>query len=250
MKRSVVMLSVVPVGLLAMLFSAPAPAQNAPAGMPVAGRWYKLQNAFRGAGECLEGNQASSPAHGGAAFMDRCQNVSGQSWSFEPVAGGFYRLRTQFQGQEMCLEGNEAGSSAHGGAAFMDRCQNVSGQLWRLVREGNSLRLRTSFRGDGECLESNQASSPAHGGAAFMDSCQNVSGQLWNLRPVGGAPATRPPAPPAPVATERPDHRCGPSFANASCAPGRCCSTHEWCGGPQETHCSTDRGFNGRFDGR
>ena len=79
MKRSVVMLSVVPVGLLAMLFSAPAPAQNAPAGMPVAGRWYKLQNAFRGAGECLESNQACSPAPRGAAFMGRCPHLSGLS---------------------------------------------------------------------------------------------------------------------------------------------------------------------------
>ena len=198
MKRAAFMLSVVPAGLFAMLFSAAAHAQTAQPQMPVAGRWYKLQTAFRGAGECLEGNQSSSPVHGGAAFMDRCQGVSGQSWSFEPVAGGLYRLRTQFQGQEMCLEGN-------------------------------------------------QSSSPVHGGAAFMDRCQNVSGQLWSLLPVGGAPA---PAPPAPAASERPDHRCGPSFANASCAPGRCCSTHEWCGGPQETHCSTDRGFNGRFDGR
>ena len=176
--------------------------------------------------------------------MDRCQDVTGQSWSFEPVEGGFYRLRTQFQGQEMCLEGNEAGSSAHGGAAFMDRCQNVSGQLWRLVPEGNGVRLRTAFRGDGECLEGNQASSSVHGGAAFMDRCQNVTGQLWELRPVGGA------SPPAPAATERPDHRCGPGFDNARCAPGRCCSTSGWCGGPQESHCGADRGFSGQFDGR
>ncbi len=243
MKRSVI-LSVVPVGLLALLFSSAASAQPQ---LPVAGRWYKLQTVFRGAGECLEGNQSSSPVHGGSAFMDRCQNVSGQSWSFEPVAGGFYRLRTQFQGQEMCLEGNQSSSPVHGGSAFMDRCQNVSGQLWRLVREGNSFRLRTSFRGDGECLEGNQSSSPVHGGSAFMDRCQNVSGQLWNLVPVGGAPSPRPAAP---AATERPDHRCGPEFANASCAPGRCCSVHGWCGGQQETHCSSERGFNGQFDGR
>jgi hypothetical protein len=182
--------------------------------------------------------------------MDRCQNVSGQMWSFEPVAGGFYRLRTQFQGQQMCLEGNQSASPTHGGAAFMDRCQNVSGQLWRLVPEGNSFRLRTSFRGDGECLEGNESGSPVHGGASFMDRCQNVSGQLWNLVPVGAPAAPRPAPAPAPAASERPDHRCGPAFGNARCAPGRCCSTHAWCGGPQETHCSTDRGFNGQFDGR
>lgn len=42
--------------------------------------WYRLQNLFRGEGECLEGNQAASDVHSGAAFMDKCQNVSGQSW--------------------------------------------------------------------------------------------------------------------------------------------------------------------------
>ena len=94
MKRSVVMHSVVPFGLFAMLFSSAALAQ---APMPVAGRWYRLQTVFRGAGECLEGNQSSSPVHGGAAFMDRCQNVSGQLWRLVPEGNGF-RLRTQFRG--------------------------------------------------------------------------------------------------------------------------------------------------------
>lgn len=167
-----------------------------------------------------------------------------------PVPGRWYRLQTVFRGANECFEGNQAASPVHGGAAFMDRCQNVSGQLWRLVPEGNSFRLRTSFRGDGECLEGNESGSPVHGGASFMDSCQNVSGQLWNLVPVGAPAAARPAPAPAAAPSERPDHRCGPAFGNARCAPGRCCSTHAWCGGPQETHCSTDHGFNGQFDGR
>ncbi|MCA9682844.1 MAG: AbfB domain-containing protein [Myxococcales bacterium] len=45
--------------------------------------WYRLKTQFRGAGECLEGNQAGSPVHQGAAFMDKKQNVSGQLWIFE-----------------------------------------------------------------------------------------------------------------------------------------------------------------------
>ncbi len=81
-----------------------------------------------------------------------------------------------------------------------------------------------------------------------MDRCRNVSGQVWTLVPADGAAAPAPPPPPAP--SERPDHRCGPEFANASCAPGRYCSVNGWCGGAQETHCSTERGFGGRFDGR
>jgi hypothetical protein len=157
-----------------------APAAAGPT-LPVAGRWYKLHTVFRGQNECLEGNQAGSPTHAGAAFMDRCQNVSGQSFSFEAVGGGFYRVRTQFRGQNECLEGNQSSSPVHAGSAFMDRCQNVSGQLWRLVPAGDGFRLQTQFRGEGECLEGNQASSSVHGGNAFMDRCQNVSGQIWTL---------------------------------------------------------------------
>ncbi len=144
--------------------------------------WYRLQNLFRGEGECLEGNQAGSSVHAGAAFMDKCQNVSGQLWKVVSEGNGVYRLKTQFRGDGECLEGNQAGSSVHAGAAFMDKCQNVSGQLWKLVPDGpGQYRLKTVFRGDGECLEGNQAGSSVHAGAAFMDKCQNVSGQSWKL---------------------------------------------------------------------
>jgi hypothetical protein len=146
--------------------------------------WFRLKTLFRGDGECLEGNQAGSPVHKGAAFMDKCQNVSGQLWKVvaEPGTPGAYRLKTQFRGDGECLEGNQAGSPVHDGAAFMDKCQNVSGQLWNLVPDGpGQYRLKTVFRGAGECLEGNQAASPVHSGAAFMDKCQNVSGQIWKL---------------------------------------------------------------------
>ena len=93
--------------------------------------WYRLKTQFRGDAECLEGNQASSPAHNGAAFMDKCQNVSGQLWKFVPEVNA-YRLKTQFRGDDECLEGNQSTSQAHGGNAFMDKCQNVTGQLWVL----------------------------------------------------------------------------------------------------------------------
>ncbi len=148
---------------------------------------YRLQTQFRGHSECLEGNQSASPVHGGAAFMDRCQNVSGQIWNIEPAGNGYYRLKTQFRGARECLEGNQAASQVHGGAAFMDRCQNVSGQLWQIEPvDGGFVRLKTQFRGANECLEGNQSASPVHNGAAFMDRCQNVSGQLWRLAPVNG----------------------------------------------------------------
>jgi hypothetical protein len=143
---------------------------------------YRLKTVFRGDGECLEGNQADSTVKGGAAFMDKCQNVSGQLWNIIPEGEGTYRLKTVFRGAGECLEGNQAGSTVEGGAAFMDKCQNVSGQLWNIIPEGEgTYRLKTVFRGAGECLEGNQAGSTVKGGAAFMDKCQNVSGQLWKL---------------------------------------------------------------------
>jgi hypothetical protein len=47
------------------------------------GNAYRLKTQFRGDGECLEGNQSTSQAHGGNAFMDKCQNVTGQLWVLE-----------------------------------------------------------------------------------------------------------------------------------------------------------------------
>ncbi len=161
-----------------------SPAQAAAQQAPVPGAFYRLRTQFRGQGECLEGNQSSSSVHNGAAFMDRCQNVSGQLFSFERVGQDTYRIRTQFRGQGECLEGNQSSSSVHNGSAFMDSCQNVSGQLWRLVPANGGFRLQTVFRGEGECLEGNQATSSVHGGNAFMDRCQNVSGQIWLLERV------------------------------------------------------------------
>lgn len=147
--------------------------------------WYRLKTMFRGEGESLEGNQASSKVHGGAAFMDKQQNVTGQLWKFVPAGNGYYRLKTMFRGDGECLEGNQAASKVHQGAAFMDKCQNVSGQLWKIVPAGNGyFRLKTQFRGNDESLEGNQAGSSYKNGAAFMAKEQNVSGQLWKFEEV------------------------------------------------------------------
>ncbi len=101
---------------------------------------YRLSTAFQmPEGKCLEGNKFDrSSALGGAAFLDDCQNVSGQLWKFEPAGNGWYKLKTVFQGNNKCLEGNKFDpASTLGGAAFMDNCQNVSGQLWKFVPAGN-----------------------------------------------------------------------------------------------------------------
>ena len=154
------------------------------------GQWYKLQTMFQAPeGKCFEGNRyAQGSTLGGAAFMDDCQNVSGQLWKFIPEGNGYYRMVTMFQEPEgKCFEGNRfAQGSTLGGAAFMDNCQNVSGQLWRLIpAQDGYFRLTTMFlEGENKCLEGNRFSPDSTlGGAAFMDNCQNVSGQLWKLVP-------------------------------------------------------------------
>ncbi|MEZ4886008.1 MAG: RICIN domain-containing protein [Chitinophagales bacterium] len=157
--------------------------------------WYRLKTQFQGEGKCLEGNQAGSKVHGGAAFMDDCQNVSGQLWKIEDAGNGYYRLKTQFRGEGECLESNNGTNPA-----FMDKVQNVSGQLWKIEDAGNGwYRLKSMFRGEGECLEGNQASSEYRGGSAFMDKCQNVSGQLWKFVKEGTPTPTKTEAKPVPT---------------------------------------------------
>ena len=51
------------------------------------------------------------------------------------------------------------------------------------------------------------------------------------------------------VAVEREDHRCGPDFEDGACDPNRCCSSAGYCGGLDETHCTSTRGFDGAYDG-
>ena len=137
--------------------------------------------------QCLEGNQfAPESVLGGAAFMDDCQNVSGQLWKMIPAENGYFKLTTMFlEDRGKCLEGNRfAPESVLSGAAFMDNCQNVTGQLWKMIpAENGYFRLTTLYlEGQNKCLEGNRlASESVLGGAAFMDDCQNVTGQLWTI---------------------------------------------------------------------
>lgn len=105
------------------------------ASKPKPNRFYKLTTMFlEKENKCLEGNRVRKGSTlGGAAFMDNCQNVSGQFWKLVPAGNGYFRMKTQFLEKEnKCLEGNRfAPSSTLKGAAFMDNCQNVSGQLWK-----------------------------------------------------------------------------------------------------------------------
>ncbi len=181
--------------------------------------YYRLQTMFQAPeGKCLEGNRYDRQSmQGGAAFMDDCQNVSGQLWEFLDQGNGYYKLTTMFQSPEgKCFEGNNLQqTSVLQGGAFLDECQNVSGQFWKIVpQQDGYVRLQTMFlEPQNKCLEGNRFASDAFlGGVAFMDDCQNVSGQLWLITPEGGsAPAVpvSPVVPAAPVDPTRPRGNSG-----------------------------------------
>lgn len=103
--------------------------------------YYHLQTLFLEAeNKCLEGNQLAADAMlGGAAFLDDCQEVSGQLWKFVNAGNGSYQLQTLFlEGENKCFEGNRvAPESVLAGAAFMNDCQEVLGQLWQLVPDND-----------------------------------------------------------------------------------------------------------------
>jgi len=158
--------------------------------VPKSNTYYRLQTMFlENDDKCLEGNKlAETSTLKGAAFMDDCQNVSGQFWKFTDAGDGYFRLSTLFlKDEDRCFEGNKVdATSTLGGAAFMDSCQSVSGQLWKAVEDTSNagyFRLQTKFlENDNKCLEGNLlASTSTLSGAAFMDNCQDVTGQLWKF---------------------------------------------------------------------
>ena len=95
---------------------------------------YKMKTVFQGDGKCLEGNRfAATSTLRGAAFMDNCQNVSGQLWKIVDRGNGYFTLTTMFrESSGECLEGNRfAPTSTLEGAAFMSTCRPFTGQLFK-----------------------------------------------------------------------------------------------------------------------
>ena len=159
--------------------------------------YYHLQSMFlEEQNKCLEGQGGAAPGSGavldGSAFMNDCQNVTGQIWKIVPSdQDGYYRLQNMIgEENDLCLEGNQyPDGEVLGGAAFMDSCQGVVGQYWKFV-ESNApgyYRLQTQFlESENKCLESNQyPNGGVLSGASFMDDCQDVIGQFWKLVPEG-----------------------------------------------------------------
>ncbi len=110
--------------------------------IPQGNGYYKMTTRFlEKENKCFEGNRfASTSTLKGAAFMDNCQNVSGQFWKIKlrsNVPSGYFTLTTMFRENfNECLEGNEfkAGNTLNG-AAFMAGCGRTvfTGQQWKAV---------------------------------------------------------------------------------------------------------------------
>jgi hypothetical protein len=157
------------------------------------GAIYHLKTAFRGPGECLEANEFgadnATKAMKGNSFMDKCQNVSGQSWTFKSTGDGYFTMHVQrFQGAERRFVGNPSDWDVANGAAFLSPGGNKVPQeveKWKIEKvNGDFYRLKTQFRGGAECLEGNHKAGSAKGGAAHMATCSDSSGQKWKLEMV------------------------------------------------------------------
>lgn len=183
MKRAICALAA---GILGLAALAQTTAANPPAG------YFRMQTMFQiPNNRCLESNRVVAGATlGGATFLDRCQNVSGQLWKVVPVGRGLFRLQSQYLEKEgYCLEGSKpfAAGDALKGAARMDPCGNFTGQYWRFLPKNDGyFQITNEFlEGENRCLEGStpEAAGDPLGGAARMDPCGNFSGQLWKLVP-------------------------------------------------------------------
>jgi hypothetical protein len=92
--------------------------------VPGGNRSYRLTNAFRGAGMCLDINPPTNRPE-----LRACGNPSGQFWQIVPAAGGWIRLTTSFRGPGMCLDIDPASDQPE-----LRPCGRYSGQFWRLTR--------------------------------------------------------------------------------------------------------------------
>lgn len=163
----------------------------APAVIDDTSGYYRLETDVGGTAGCLEGNRrADDSVLKGAAFVDDCQDVTGQLWKLVPrEKTGYYHLQTLFlEDQNKCFEGNAMSPEAElDGASYLGDCGEATGQDWKFMDAGGgAYRLQTAFlEAENKCLEGNRLGATALlGGAAHMSDCREVPGQLWKLVPV------------------------------------------------------------------
>ncbi len=165
----------------------PRPSRAAPAnagGFEPGKRHYQLQTRFLEAQNmCLEGNAPGRDAFlGGAAYLDKCDRVSGQQWTFVPAGDGYFKLQTmQLAEQKMCLEGGRGAADAS--PAMLRPCRDETGQFWKVVPANDGyFKLQTMFlEARNLCLEGGRGADK--NSAADQQPCKAVTGQLWKLSP-------------------------------------------------------------------
>ncbi len=135
----------------------------------------RLTTEFRGPGLCLDVVNGGPRNH--QAWLDTCQDVTGQSWVFQPVACGMYSIHPEFTGPNKCLDINPSDNRAE----FRD-CGNFTGQLWRLSPGANgTARLTTQFRGPNMCLD--VVNGGPRNNFVELRPCGNFTGQMWHSNP-------------------------------------------------------------------
>ena len=172
-----------PLALATLLFmAAPAAAQNA--------GYFKLQTMFQEPeNKCFEGNRfAPDAVLQGGAFMDDCQNVSGQSWTAVPEGNGYFRLKTEFQGALKCLRAMVGPRRCCRVPPSWTTARTYQGSCGGLFPIAMHFWLKTQLRGDSKVSRGQHPPDDA-AGAAFMDTCQKVSGSgRWPGAIVNGIP--------------------------------------------------------------
>ena len=182
----------------------PAYAQGAVPVLPADARLSLLSEP----GRCLEGNDpVDGVALGGAAFLDLCAGVTGQTWRLRPLATGGLVLTNDFLGPDYCLapQQDEAGPASRP-IARMRRCAEADA---RLIAEavapgGARLVLARSGPEGAQCLTGYKADRPraAPGGAGMAERlrlgqavfapCRDSEAQIWAMAGATVAPGPAP----------------------------------------------------------
>ena len=132
----------------------------------------RLTTEFRGPKMCLD--VVNGGPRNNQVWLDTCQNVTGQSWTFEPAGDDTYRMKTEFRGKKMCLDINPEDDRAE-----FRPCGNYSGQFWRLTPgPDDTARLTTEFRGPKMCLD--VVNGGKRNNFVGLSPCGNFTGQFWN----------------------------------------------------------------------
>ena len=156
------------------------------------GRFYNLRTQFRGQGECLEGNSADSPTHDGAAFMDACQDVTGQLWRFEAADPEV--------GARMMESGVRTGGTSGGDGETMtiDGTEVQTGAVQVTLQWNTPVDLDLYVTDPSGDTVSYQNTSVGSGGELDVDarrSCQTtpetVENIIWRANPPRGAYTVR-----------------------------------------------------------